>query len=90
MSRGFVCAMLGVGMTLFSWYGPWAWPAWPALTLGRIIGGQTSVYELPYAQRAAIIVLLIAVNSAFWGGIVWGVWWSVQRLTTRRRRVAPL
>jgi hypothetical protein len=90
MSRGFICALSGVAMTLFSWYGPWTWPAWPALTVGRFIGGRTSVYELPYAQRVVVIVLLIAVNSAFWGGAAWGVWWSVQRLTTRRRRALPL
>ena len=76
-------------MTLFSWYGPWVWPGGPALTVGRIIGGHASVYELPYAQRLAVIVLLIAVNSAFWAAAAWGIWWSVQRLTLRRREVGP-
>ena len=89
VSRGFVCALLGVAMTLFSWYGPWSWPAWPALTIGRMIGGQTSFYDLPYATRAMIIVLLIVINSAFWGAIAWGVWWTVQRLTARRRVLLP-
>jgi hypothetical protein len=86
MSRGFVCAMFGIAMTLFSWFGPWAWPAWPALTTMRIlVGAQTSFADLPYAARGAILVLLIAINIAFWAAAAWLAWWTAQRLTTRRR-----
>jgi len=86
LSRGFACAIFGVAMTLFSWFAPWAWPAWPALTTMRIlVGTQTSFADLPYAERGAIIVLLIAINIAFWAAGAWLVWWSVQRLIARRR-----
>jgi len=89
VSRGFVCAMFGLAMTLFSWYSPWAWPAWPALTTMHIIvGTQTTFADLPYAARGAVIVLLIAINVAFWAAVAWLVWWCVQRLTVRRRAAA--
>ena len=86
MSRGFVCAMFGIAMTLFSWFGPWAWPAWPALTAMTIlVGTQTSFADLPHATRGAILVLLIAINIAFWAVAGWAGGWAAQRLTTRRR-----
>jgi hypothetical protein len=86
LSRGFICTMFGIGMTLFSWFGPWAWPAWPALTTMRIlVGAQTSFADLPYATRGAILVLLIAINIACWAAAGWVVWWAAQRMTTRRR-----
>lgn len=89
MSRGFACAIFGVAMTLFSWYGPWAWPAFPALTTMRIlVGTQTSFADLPYAARAAMIVLLIAINVAFWAGAACVVWWSAQRFSGFRGRLS--
>jgi len=73
-------------MTLFSWFGPWAWPAWPALTTMQIlVGTQTSFADLPYATRGAILVLLIAINIAIWAAAAWLVCWAAQRLTARRR-----
>ena len=68
VSRGFVCTLIGLGMTVFSWFGPWAWPAWPALTvLDLVFGGSGGSFaELPFRLRAATIVGLIAINSAAW------------------------
>lgn len=68
MSRGFVCALFGVAMTLFSWFGPWAWPAWPALTTMRLF---PDFADYGFAVRGAIIVILIAINSAFWAAAAW-------------------
>ena len=82
MSRGFACAIFGIAMTLFSWFGPWAWPAFPALTTMRLF---SDFADYAFALRGTIIVLLIAVNSAFWGAALWLAWWSAQHLTTRRR-----
>ena len=86
MSRGFICTLVGIAMTVFSWYGPWNWPAWPALTAVRYVVG-TDFAERPFAERAAIIVLLIAINTAFWSAVCWAVWWTVQRLIARRREL---
>lgn len=55
-------------MTLLAWYGPWAWPAWPAFFAIDIAFGKGGFSELPYAQRAATVVALIALNVAVWGG----------------------
>ena len=72
MSRGFVAALAGIAMTIFAWYGPWEWPAWPALTLiDLVFGSHTAFAELPFATRAATITMLIIVNVAFWGALVW-------------------
>ncbi|HUJ12839.1 MAG TPA: hypothetical protein VL284_03530 [Thermoanaerobaculia bacterium] len=86
MSRGFACALFGIAMTLFSWVSPWVWPAWPALTIMRAI---PDFAEYSFGVRGAILVALIAVNSAFWALIALGVWRGVQRLTTRRRPGEP-
>jgi len=77
--------MFGIAMTLLSWYGPWAWPAFPALTTMRLF---PDFADYAFSVRGAIIVLLIAINVAFWAGAAWLVWWSAQRLTARRRPVA--
>jgi len=82
LSRGFACAIFGIAMTLLSWYGPWAWPAFPALTTLRLF---PDFADYAFSVRGAIIVLLIGINVAFWAGAAWLVWWSAQRLTTRRR-----
>lgn len=67
-------------MTLFSWFGPWAWPAWPALAIMRLF---TDFADYAFGVRGAIIVLLIALNSAFWAGAAWIAWWLVQRARSR-------
>lgn len=73
MSRGFICATFGVAMTLFSWFSPWAWPAWPALTIMRLlVGTQTSFADLSYAVRGAVVVLLMVVNVAAWAVMAFG------------------
>jgi len=80
MSRGFVAALTGVAMTLLAWYGPWAWPGWPALTAIDLACGSNAAFaELPFATRAVAVALLIALNVSFWGGVVWIVWKVVQR-----------
>ena len=62
--------MGGVAVTIFSWYGPWAWPAWPALTAIHLVFGTGGSYqELTYGWRAIVLTLLIALNVAFWAGV---------------------
>lgn len=64
MSRGFVCALTGVAITVFSWFSPWSWPAWPALALLSIASRPET-----YAGRAAFVVVLMALNVAAWGAV---------------------
>lgn len=86
MSRGFISALAGIAMTLFAWYGPWAWPAWPAFTLIDIVfGSNTAFADLPFATRAATITILIIVNSTFWAVVVW---MGIRVIRTVRLRVA--
>ncbi|MGZ7042070.1 MAG: hypothetical protein ACXVH7_09800, partial [Thermoanaerobaculia bacterium] len=85
VSRGFVCSLLGIGMTVFSWYGPWAWPAWPAFTVLHLVFGTGAAWqELPYGQRAAVVVVLIIINSGFWALLAAALWsmWSRTRRST--------
>jgi hypothetical protein len=86
MSRGFLCAIFGVAMTLFSWFAPWAWPAFPALTTMRLF---PDFADFSFAVRGTIIVLVIAINVVFWAAAARVVWWIVQRLTARRRPPVP-
>ena len=69
LSHGFVAALIGVGITIFSWYGPWSWPAWPALAIISI--SHFDLNELPYAARAAFMVILIVVNVGAWATFAW-------------------
>ena len=72
MSRGFISALFGIGMTIFSWYGPWEWPAWPAFAALRVAFGKGQDWvELPYNTRAAVLVALIAINVGVWGAVAW-------------------
>ena len=87
MSRGFISLLTGIGMTLFSWYGPWEWPAWPAFTAVRLAFGSGGYDELPFAQKAAVLVGLIVLNVVFWAAIVNGiaiVWARVGGRASRR------
>ncbi len=78
MSRGFISALVGIAMTIFSWYGPWSWPAWPAYTVMAMV--RTNFADLPYLTKGAFVVLLIIVNVGVWATIAYGL------LTVARRR----
>ncbi len=72
MSRGFIASLTGIAMTLFAWFGPWAWPAWPALTtIDVAFGSNTAFAELPLPTRAATVTALIILNVTFWAVLAW-------------------
>lgn len=73
MSKGFLASVAGIAMTLFAWYGPWAWPAWPAFTVIDLAFGSGGFSELPYAQKAIAVVVLIVVNAGFWAAIAYAL-----------------
>lgn len=80
MSRSFLCTLIGVGMTILSWYGPWAWPAAPAFAVLHVVfGNGASWQELPYVARGAVLVALIAINSGFWALVAASIWFVVRR-----------
>jgi peptide-methionine (S)-S-oxide reductase len=66
VSRGFVAVLVGFAVTIFSWFSPWAWPAWPALALLRVAPRAGT-----YGGRAVFVVLLIILNTAFWAAVVY-------------------
>ncbi|HXH40272.1 MAG TPA: hypothetical protein VNN08_16710 [Thermoanaerobaculia bacterium] len=66
VSRGFVAALGGVGMTLLAWYGSWAWPGWPASVAIDLLGRFTDFSDLPHLAKAIVVVLLIIINVGVW------------------------
>ena len=82
MSRGFVSTLIGLAITLFAWFSPWSWPAWPALTLLTFAPRPEN-----YAGRAIVVVVLIVINMAVWSGLVYGV---MRGLKMRNRRLLLL
>ena len=80
MSRGFLSSLGGIALTLLAWYGPWEWPAWPAFAVIEVVFGTGGWYlDLPFAQRAVVIVVLIAINVGVWAAVLWGMTVAVVR-----------
>ena len=85
MSRGFLCIVFGLAMTLFGWYAPWAWPSLPALMMVRLFAGtHFDLGDLPNSQRGAMLVLMIVINSAFWALVAFSLWTGIRRLASAR------
>lgn len=71
-------------MTILSWYGPWAWPAWPAFTVIDLVFGTGSWYQdLSYTARSVVIVVLITLNTSFWAAIAFLLSRMVRRIRGR-------
>jgi hypothetical protein len=72
ISRGFVAALGGIAMTLLAWFGPWAWPGWPASVaidlLTRFID-----YPETHLGRGGMVVLLIIINVGLWAAVIRGL-----------------
>jgi hypothetical protein len=66
VSRGFIAALGGIGMTLLAWFGSWAWPGWPASVAIDLLGRFGDFAELPRLEKSAVVVLLIIINVGTW------------------------
>ena len=66
ISRGFIAALAGIGMTLLAWFGSWAWPGWPASLALDILGRFSSFPDLPRGAKVATVVMLIIINVGTW------------------------
>ena len=81
ISRGFASSLAGLAITIFAWYSPWVWPAWPSILVFDTFdhGGFA---ELSHNGQAAVTVLLIALNVFVWAAII-RVLWSVAARVAR-------
>lgn len=70
ISRGFFAALIGVGMTLLAWFGPWAWPGWPASLAIDLLGKYADFADLPHTVKAMVVVLLIIINVGTWAVLI--------------------
>jgi hypothetical protein len=86
VSRGFVCALFGIAITVVAWFAPWEWPAWPALAIIAVINRAGLPFAaLPYPIRAAVIVAMFAANVAAWAGVAYAA--SLSLCSMRKERL---
>jgi hypothetical protein len=69
VSRGFIAALGGIGMTLLAWYGSWAWPGWPASMALDLLGRFADFPDLSHLLKSIVIVTLIAINVGAWAAV---------------------
>jgi hypothetical protein len=70
VSRGFMAALGGIGMTLLAWFGSWAWPGWPASLALDVLGKVADFPDLARPVKATVVVLLIVINVGTWAGAI--------------------
>ena len=73
MSRGFGSTLFGTAITIFAWFSPWSWPAWPALGVLRLL------WWVNPAFGPLIVLLCIAINVAAWALLFRAVQWLIAR-----------
>ena len=86
MSRGFIAALGGIAMTIFAWWSPWAWPAWPSIVAFDTFD-HGAFAELSHTGQSIVTVLLIALNVAVWALIARALLWTVSAGISRLRTV---
>lgn len=69
VSRGFIAALGGVGMTLLAWFGSWAWPGWPASVAIDLLERFADFPDLSRPAKSVVVVLLIIINVGTWAGV---------------------
>lgn len=73
MSRLFICALVGLGLTAIGLTDIVDWPLWPAsLALEYGFGIRDPFEDRTTQERIPILVALIATNSMFWGLLAYG------------------
>lgn len=80
MSRGFACALIGIAITVFGWVAPGVllpggWPMAPGFAALHLAFGRNGAdyLELPYAAKAATLVVLLVINVGVWALAAFGV-----------------
>jgi hypothetical protein len=82
MSRGFIAALAGLAITIFAWWSPWAWAAWPSIVAFDTFD-KGAFAELSHTGQSIVTVLLIALNVAVWALIARAVLWAGSRFVRR-------
>ena len=88
LSRGFLAALIGIGITILAWYGPWLWPAWPATTTLDFVLARAGWSDVSFTGKAFGMVGLIVVNVGFWAVVARVVMMGGAGLLAARRRSA--
>ena len=80
MSRGFIGALTGIGLTILAWYGPWLWPGLPATTVLDFVLARAAPSEVSFELKAIGMIVLIIINVSFWGLVTSALLWGFERL----------
>lgn len=78
-------------MTVFSWFSPWEWPAWPALwTMRLAFGSERNFADLPPTSKALFFLLLIVINTAAWTLVIAALYKLLRVIYTSGRSGSPV
>ena len=79
-SRGFRCALFGIAMTVLARLGPWSWPGWPAVTVLDFALAHAAPSVAGPTMKAFGLVVLLLVNTGFWGLAAYAALWLMSRM----------
>jgi hypothetical protein len=84
MSRGFLCTLIGIVLTVVARIGSWYWPGWPARTVLDFVLARWAPTVVSGPGKALGLLALMLINIGFWAGLAW---LAVASIAAARRRL---
>lgn len=84
VSADLIASLIGITITIWSWFSSAPWPAWPAFgAMAIVFGAHHSFAGLPFSMRAIVTILLIAINVSAWTIVIRSAVWLWRKGASR-------